>query len=82
LVCVISNDVFNSAGGPVIVVPVLPLVDGEAHDVAYGIDRPVRGTLVGSLVQWLPVVALGEPVGQVAAEELDAVVGSVVASIT
>ncbi|NUT35400.1 MAG: hypothetical protein HOV79_20285 [Hamadaea sp.] len=82
LVCVISNDVFNSAGGHVIVVPVLPVADDEAHAVAYGTDHPVKGTLVGSLVQWLPAVALGDPVGEVDTSTLDSVVGSLVAAIS
>jgi mRNA-degrading endonuclease toxin of MazEF toxin-antitoxin module len=81
LVCVISNEIFHTAGPHVIVVPVFPIPD-EVHASQTGIDEPVRGFLTPTMVHWLPASALGEYLGTADNEAVDAVARTVAACVT
>jgi mRNA-degrading endonuclease toxin of MazEF toxin-antitoxin module len=81
LVCVISNDIFHTAGPHVIVVPVFPASD-DVHASQTLVQSPVRGYLTPTMVHWLPASALGEHLGPADDEVVDAVARTVAACIT
>jgi len=81
-VCVISNDMLHSISPYVIVVPVLPVADGELHVVQGFIDEPVRGFVSPNHVSWLPQSALGEHLGILDPDDLGFAVRTLIATIT
>jgi mRNA-degrading endonuclease toxin of MazEF toxin-antitoxin module len=71
LVVVLSNSMHVMARtGRVITCPFVPdRVDDELMALVVGIDDP-PGTMLVELVQWLPVTALGDPIGNVGLKAL------------
>ena len=63
-VAVLSNSIHLAANtGRVITCPFIPgQVPDDAMAMVVAINQP-EGTLLPELVQWLPTVALGEPMG-------------------
>jgi len=66
MVVVLSNSMHVMARtGRVITCPYVPgTVADETMALVVGVDEP-PGTLLAELVQWLPVSALGDPIGNI-----------------
>ncbi len=79
-VAVLSNSIHLAANtGRVITCPFIPgQIPDEAMAMVVAIRQP-EGTLLPELVQWLPSSALGEPIGAVGADTLEAT--SIVAAL-
>ena len=71
LVVVLSNSMHVMVRtGRVITCPFVPgRVDDDLMALVVGIDDP-SGTMLIELVQWLPVTALGDPIGNVGGNAL------------
>jgi hypothetical protein len=82
-VAVLSNSIHLAANtGRVITCAFIP---GQVPDDAMAMVVPIgqpEGTLVPELVQWLPISALGEPIGSVGSAALSEAASIVTAQIS
>lgn len=72
LVVVLSNSIHLQAHtGRVVTCPYIPgQVADDSMPLVVGIQKEPRGTVLAELVQWLPVAALGDPIGNVGEDAL------------
>jgi hypothetical protein len=71
LIAVLSNSMHIAARtGRVICCPYVPgRIADDTLPLVVGVENP-PGTLLTELVQWLPIAALGEPIGNVGTDAL------------